>query len=74
MKTFVVGAAGILIGFLIAHVVQPQNLKDAWDSGYKTGSRDALSLNPVSQELEMICAGLWFGDEGKKYWKAKDGR
>jgi len=74
MKTFVVGAVGVLIGFLIAYVVQPQNLKDAWDSGYKTGGRDALSLNPVSQELEMICAGLWFGDEGKKYWKAKDGR
>ena len=36
------------------------------DHGIKQGKRDALRTNPVSEELEMTCAGLWVGELNKK--------
>jgi hypothetical protein len=43
--------------------------------GYNWGKREgiaegrnmALSTDPVSEELEMTCAGLWVGEQNKKY-------
>ena len=41
----------------------------AWGKsvGIAEGSSMALSTNPVSEDLEMICAGLWVGEQNKKY-------
>jgi hypothetical protein len=36
--------------------------------GYKDGVNSALKTNPPSNELEMVCAGLWIGEQNKKYW------
>lgn len=38
-------------------------------TGYARGHRDALAVDPVSEELEMVCAGLWVGEQNKKFWK-----
>ena len=35
--------------------------------GIAEGRSTALSTNPVSEELEMTCAGLWVGEQNKKY-------
>ena len=38
--------------------------------GHSTALKTALKTNPPSEELEMVCAGLWFGNQAKKYyWK-----
>lgn len=37
--------------------------------GEKQGMKKALSTKPVSEELEMVCAGLWIGEQNKKYWE-----
>jgi hypothetical protein len=37
--------------------------------GYKDGISSALKTNPPSLELEMTCAGLWIGEQNKKYWR-----
>lgn len=37
--------------------------------GFKYGVHSALKTNPPSVELEMTCAGLWIGEQNKKYWK-----
>ena len=36
------------------------------DHGKKQGRKEALSTNPVSQELELACAVLWIGEQNKK--------
>ena len=32
-----------------------------YELGYEAGKRDALYSRPVSEELEMVCVGLWMG-------------
>ena len=32
-----------------------------YELGYEAGKRDALYQRPVSEELEMVCLGLWLG-------------
>jgi hypothetical protein len=36
-------------------------------AGVKVGAKQALSTNPVSDELEMVCLGLWVGEQDKIY-------
>ena len=64
----VVGAA---IGALAMLAYQPLSIEQAHERGFKEGHRTALSLTPVSHELEMVCAGLWFGGKGEEYWRNK---
>ena len=41
--------------------------KRAEDASYKQGYKDALYKRPVSDDLELVCAGLWVGEQNKKY-------
>lgn len=59
-------AAGIVL--LITH-----RMDQRYAEGVAEGRRTALNTNPVSQELEMVCAGLWVGEQAKKA-QAKDAR
>ena len=43
--------------------------KKAADAAYQQGYKDALYKRPVSNDLEMVCAGLWIGEQHKKYEK-----
>ena len=44
--------------------------QSALEREYKTGLREgramALKTNPPSEELELVCAGLWVGQQNKK--------
>lgn len=37
------------------------------DKAYQQGYKDALYKRPVSNDLELVCAGLWVGEQTKKY-------
>lgn len=37
--------------------------------GIERGMAKALSTNPVSEELEITCAGLWVGVQNRKYFE-----
>jgi hypothetical protein len=60
---------GFLIGFAmlaclivgIAHGKELGNLKavQEYEQGFNNGWKDALYKRPVSDELEMVCLGLW---------------
>ena len=60
---------GFLIGFAmlaclivgIAHGKELGNLKavQEYERGFNNGWKDALYKRPVSDELEMVCLGLW---------------
>jgi hypothetical protein len=62
-------AAGIVIGVLVSWLAYSTALKQSWNAGYKSGHRAAYDM-PASDQLEMVCAGMWFGHGGDKYWKA----
>jgi hypothetical protein len=52
-------AVFFLIG--MAHGKDLGNLKaiEEYDRGFANGWKDALYKRPVSDELEMVCLGLW---------------
>lgn len=59
--------AAILLEAVLIAIIMLLVLMWGIDHGIKQGKRDALRTNPVSEELEMICAGLWVGEQNKKY-------
>jgi hypothetical protein len=56
--------AGAIIGlayFLIEGAFERQ-----YNRGFAEGRGVALKTNPPSEELELVCAGLWVGEQNKK--------
>lgn len=37
-----------------------------YESGQTKGSKAALDINNVSEELELACAGLWVGIQNRR--------
>jgi hypothetical protein len=58
---------GLSIGALILIKHFNEGIKTAEAVAYKQGYKDALYKRPVSNDLEMVCAGLWVGQENLKY-------
>jgi hypothetical protein len=52
--------------------------QSALEREYRTGLREgramALKTNPPSDELEMVCAGLWVGKQNQKMWDKQNAR
>ena len=48
-------------------------IERSYNRGFAEGRGMALKTNPPSEELELVCAGLWVGEQNKKYFK-KDGK
>lgn len=63
MKTLLVVMTVAIIYLLIQN-----RFDDKYQAGYADAMKEALKTNPPSQELEMVCAGLWVGEQNKKYW------
>lgn len=63
MKTILV-----LMTVAIAYLLIQNRFDDKYQAGYADAMKEALKTNPPSQELEMVCAGLWVGEQNRKYW------
>lgn len=63
MKTMLV-----LMTVAIAYLLIQNRFDDKYQAGYADAMKEALKTNPPSQELEMVCAGLWVGEQNRKYW------
>ena len=64
---FLLGCVGLVyLGYLQGRAV--------YVAGYDQGHKDALYMRHVSDELEMVCAGLWFGEQSKQYLERKEKR
>lgn len=59
----------VIMTVAIIYLLIQNKFDDKYQSGYADGLKEALKTNPPSQELEMICAGLWVGEQNKKYWE-----
>lgn len=57
----------VLILALIYSMVQ-NRFDDKYQAGYAAGLKEALKTNPPSEELEMVCAGLWVGEQNRRYF------
>jgi len=66
MKTILI----LLIG-IVAYLLVGNQFDDKYQAGYAAGVKEALKTNPPSNELEMTCAGLWVGEQSKKYFGQK---
>ena len=64
MKIIFLGAILGLAYFLFDNALDRQ-----YNRGFVEGRGMALKTNPPSEELEMVCAGLWIGEQNKKYGK-----
>jgi len=64
MKIIIVGALIGLGYFLFDNALDRQ-----YNRGFAEGRGMALKTSPPSEELEIACAGLWIGEQNKKYWK-----
>ena len=60
----------VLIALLVAILVVliESRLNDQYQLGYQEGVKTALKTNPPSEELELACAGLWVGEQNKKWF------
>jgi hypothetical protein len=47
----------------------PHRMDQQYAKGFMEGRRTALHTSPVSEELELVCAGLWVGEQTKKALK-----
>ncbi len=56
----------ILIG--IGYLLINNAFERQYKAGFREGRGMALKTNPPSEELELTCAGLWVGEQNKKYW------
>ena len=46
-------------------------MEQTFAMAYDQGRKDALRMNPVSDDLEFTCAGLWFGRDGQQYYQMR---
>jgi hypothetical protein len=56
---------GTLLTIIIVMLAE-MRFNDQYARGYADGVKEALRTNPPSEELEMVCAGLWVGEQNKK--------
>ena len=61
----VLGVVGLSTAVLYHHLA----LAQAKMEGYERGTKEALSVSPPSERLEMVCAGLWFSNIGEEWQK-----
>ena len=61
----ILGVVGLSTAVLYHHNAVAQ----AKVEGYELGAKQALSVSPPSERLEMVCAGLWFSDIGEEWQK-----
>ena len=58
----------VLMTVSIIYLLIQNKFDDKYQAGYADGVKEALKTNPPSQELEMTCAGLWVGEQNRKYF------
>ena len=58
----------VLVTLGLIYFMVQNRFDDKYQQGYKDGMKSALKTNPPSEELEITCAGLWVGEQNKKWF------
>ena len=73
MKTIILCAVSAAVSALLVSLkYENQGMRDQYDAGYKNGWQTALYKRPVNEELEYVCAGLWIGEQNRKYMEREN--
>ena len=59
----------VLMTVTIFYLLVQNRFDDKYQAGYAAGLKEALKTNPPSEELEMTCAGLWVGEQNRRYFQ-----
>jgi hypothetical protein len=51
--------SGLVASYAVSHWWPASDHGRALVGAYSQGKKDALSTDPVSMDLEMVCLGLW---------------
>jgi hypothetical protein len=54
---------------MVAALWIPHRMDQRYAEGLAEGRRTALHVTPPSEELELVCAGLWVGEQAKKQYQ-----
>ena len=67
---------GILIIILVASLgmLIHNRLEAEYQRGFAEATKSILKTNPPSEELELVCAGLWIGEQNRKYFEKENRR
>jgi hypothetical protein len=68
MRTALLIVLGV-VGLSTAVLYHHNAVAEAGLKGHERGAKEALSISPPSERLEMVCAGLWFSEVGKEWQK-----
>ena len=58
-----------VVGLSTAVLYHYHAVAEAKAYGYAMGAKEALSVTPPSEQLEVVCAGLWLADNDRKWQK-----
>ena len=58
---------GFLVGIAAMKLDGFEPMREQYRLGFENGTKDALRMNPASEELELVCAGLWIGEQNRIY-------
>jgi hypothetical protein len=58
-----------LLVVMVAALWIPHRMEQEYAKGLAEGKRVALNASPPSEQLELVCAGLWVGEQAKKQMK-----
>ena len=54
---------------LLMWVMVNDRIDQAHSEGFKLGMHYALKKDPPSEELELACAGLWVGQQNRRWFE-----
>lgn len=57
----------ILFIVFLVYLLMQSAFERQYNAGVREGRGMALKTNPPSEELEIVCAGLWVGEQNKKF-------
>ena len=61
----------VILSIAVVYLLIGNQFDDKYQAGYAAGLAEALKTSPPSQELEMTCAGLWVGEQNRKYFQTQ---
>lgn len=75
MKNFLMMVAAVAANFAVLgavfYGVWYWGKTEGIAEGHSMAIKQALRTNPPSEELEAVCAGLWFSGPHKNHWSKK---
>jgi hypothetical protein len=67
IKLLFVLMLGFGLGIASGKLDKFDDMREQYEFGFERGQKTALSINPPSEDLELVCAGLWVGEQNQIY-------